>query len=127
MRQTSRLLFCIGVLSVGFISASSSQELKAIDAKKYPVFERGGFAIKVDANFGDWDMAKTVLLMDGKTWEPLGGSRDNDKDITARLRVLYDADNLYFAVEVDDDEYVANGANPWENDGVQLAIDATAA
>jgi hypothetical protein len=121
-----RLLFSVGIVSVGLIRAASGQELKAADTKKYPVYDRGGFAVKIDAKLDDWDMAKVVLLMDEKTWEPLGGSRDNDKDITARLRVLYDTDNLYFATEVDDDEYVANAATPWENDGVQIAIDATA-
>ena len=125
MKRGVRLLFSVGVVGSALVHAAVGQELKAIDTKEYPVYERGGFAIKIDAKLDDWDMAKIVLLMDGKTWEPLGGSRDNDKDITARLRVLYDADNLYFGMEVDDDEYVANAATPWENDGVQLAIDAT--
>jgi len=126
MRRIARLLLWVSIVSIGLAHAATAQELKASETKVYPVYDRGGFAIKIDANLTDWEMAKVILLMDGKTWEPLGGTRDNDKDLTARLRILYDANNLYFGLEVDDDEYVANAATPWENDGVQIAIDASA-
>jgi len=107
------------------VGAAHAQELDAVKTKTYPVYNTGGFKIKIDAQYGDWDFAKTVLVMGKDSWEPLGGTRDNDKDITARMRAVYDANNLYFAAIVDDDEYVADGANPWENDGAQLAIDSS--
>lgn len=113
-------------MMIGVIRPVWGQELKASDVKQYPVYHRGRSTLTIDARLDDWSLSKVVLLMDGKTWEPLGGTRDNDKDLTARLRVLYDENNLYFGLEVDDDEYVANAATPWENDGVQIAIDATA-
>lgn len=117
--------YLVVLMAIGVIRPVWGQELKASDVKQYPVYHRGRSTLTIDAKLDDWSLSKVVLLMDGKTWESLG-TRDDDKDLTARLRILYDENNLYFGLEVDDDEYVANAATPWENDGVQIAIDATA-
>jgi hypothetical protein len=92
----------------------------------YYALKRGDVEIKIDANFDDWATVENILVMGEKTWEPLGGTWDGPADLTANLQIIYDADNLYFALQVQDDEYVAEGGGFWENDGPQMAIDTSA-
>jgi hypothetical protein len=114
------------VLLPPVISSVYAEEFDAAKVDKFPVLQRGDAEIKIDAAFDDWKLAKHVLVMGKETWEPFqGGTRDNDDDITARLQIVYDENNLYFALIVKDDEFVAEGGNPWENDGIQIAIDAS--
>jgi len=108
------------------LSYASAAKVKAEDADKFTVLNRGGFAIKIDANLDEWKLDDEILVMGEKTWEANGGSRKNDDDLTGELKILFDEDNLYFGFLVKDDEYVAKAATPWENDGVQMAIDSSA-
>lgn len=117
------LIILIMLLSASF---AISEKVDAADAKQYEVLALGPYKIKVDAELNDWVKADNILFMGKDTWEPLGGTHKNDNDLSAELRIVYDLDNLYFGMQVKDDEYVAEGANPWENDGVQIAIDSSA-
>ncbi len=129
MRRNLILPVLLTVVAFLFLPSSyaSAEEIDAADADKYEVQKRGNAVIKIDANFDDWRLAENVLVMGEDTWEPYqGGSWDDANDLTAELRVIYDADNIYFALLVKDDEYVAEAANPWENDGIQIAIDSSA-
>ena len=98
----------------------------AADVGSFPVVGRGPMEIEVDLEFDDWRLANEVLFAGGDTWEPLGGTWDGDDDLSATLQVLWEPAGLYFKLIVTDDEYVAQGGNPWENDGIQMAIDASA-
>jgi len=118
---------CFSILAVSILLASyaNAGEINAADEDEYMVLQRGDAEITIDAKLDDWRLAENVLLMGADTWEPWeGGEWDNKDDLTARLRVVYDRDNLYFALLVKDDEYVAEAGNPWENDGVQMAINS---
>jgi len=110
------------------ILAGAVEELNAAEVDTYLVPMRGNAEIKIDANFDDWKLHPRVLVMGKDTWEPWqGGKRTGDDDLLAKLRVLYDEDNLYFALEVTDDQYLPKGSgNPWEDDGIQIAIDTSA-
>lgn len=123
-----RLYGCIMVVLATMLlfANADADEINAAEVEEYEVLNRESHEIVCDAEFDDWELHQSILVMGEDTWEPwAGGTRSNDKDLTARLRVLYDVENLYFALEVDDDDYVAEGGNPWENDGVQMAIDGT--
>jgi len=115
-----------GLISILASSYAIGAKINAADTAKYEVLNRGAFEIKIDAKLDDWKMAENILFMGKDTWEPLGGTLKNDEDLSAELRIVYDKDNLYFGLHVKDDEYVAEAGNPWENDGVQFAIDTTA-
>jgi len=124
----SKKLFFIPIILFLFMLLPNANAgvVKAEDVAQYAVLNRGAVQIVIDADFGDWATAENVLVMGEKTWEPLGGTWDGPNDLTAELRVIYDADNLYFALQVKDDEYVAEGGGFWENDGPQMEIDASA-
>jgi len=119
------VLIMIFALLLSF-SCAYAAKVKAEDADKFTVLNRGGFAIKIDADLADWNLDDEILVMGKGTWEPLGGTWQNDADLTVELKIVFDADNLYFGMLVKDDEYIAKGANPWENDGPQMAIDPSA-
>jgi len=128
MKRISILTLAMMLLSLFAISYSVADRVNAEDTNTYVVLNRGDAVITIDANLGDWAMAENVLFMGEGAWEPLGGTWDGPADLSAELKVIYDANNLYFALLVMDDEYVAQGAaaNHWENDGAQMAIDTTA-
>jgi len=121
-------LILTAIISLLPLSSLYAAKENAADIDKYYVLDRGSYTIKIDTNFADWEKAENILVMNDETWEPLGGSIKNDKDLSAELRIVWDKDNLYFALQVKDDDYVAKGAaaNHWENDGIQMAIDASA-
>lgn len=120
------LFFIFILLLVLPIFHASAAKVKAEDVDKFNVLNRSAFNIKIDAKLDDWNLDDEILFMGEKTWEPLGGSWKNEDDLSAELKILFDEDNLYFGFLVKDSEYVAQGANPWENDGVQMAIDPSA-
>jgi hypothetical protein len=123
---------CILVLIISFIVVlalpyANAVKIKAEDVAKFTVLNRGGVVIKIDANLNDWALDDEILFMGEKTWQALGGTWNGEDDLSAELKILYDEDNLYFGLLVRDSEYLAQGANPWDNDGVQMAIDSSEA
>jgi hypothetical protein len=48
---------------------------------------------------------------------------DNDADLSAKVNVLYDNQNLYVLYTVTDNQKRASSTNFWENDGIELYID----
>lgn len=123
-RWSLRNLLPVLIINFLFLSYTYAGEIIAADEDEYEVLALGAAEIKIDAKLDDWRLAENVLIMDEDAWEPLGGSWDDEDDLLGKLWIAYDIDNLYFAFLVKDDEYVAQGGNPWENDGVQLAINA---
>jgi len=128
MRGISKSIFVVAImfLSFMFLSQTRADVVQADTTSIYTALNRDAVPIIIDANFDDWNTAKNVLEMGENTWEPLGGTWDGPDDLTADLRILWDKDNLYFALQVKDDEYVAEGGGFWENDGPQMAIDTSA-
>ncbi len=48
---------------------------------------------------------------------------DNDADLSGKVNVLYDNQNLYVLYTVTDNQKRASSTNFWENDGIELYID----
>ncbi|MCD6506553.1 hypothetical protein J7M22_07990 [Candidatus Poribacteria bacterium] len=112
---------------LSFFALAGAEEINAAQVDTYLVPMRGDVEINIDANLSEWDNHPRVLVMGEDTWEPLGGNWDGPDDLTARLRVLYDENNLYFALQVADNQYAPKGSgHPWEDEGVQIAIDTSA-
>ena len=119
------VLIMIALTHILFFAHANADEIDASKKDEYPVLNRGNEEIKIDTEFDDWKLSENVLVMGKDTWEAhQGGTWDNPDDLTAELQVVYDKDNLYFALVVTDDEYVAEGGDPWSNDGIQMAINA---
>ena len=121
---SAKVFFSVLILSFLIFSYANADEIDASEESEFEVLERGATEITIDAEIDDWRQVEDVLVMGEDTWEELGGSWDGDDDLVARMRVIYDTDNLYFLLVVTDDEYVAQGGTPWENDGIQMAINS---
>lgn len=124
----SKKLFFIPVILLLFMimPKASADVTYAESVDHYYVMDRGDIEITIDANFDDWGTVENILVMGEATWEELGGTWDGPDDLTANMQIVYDANNLYFALQVKDSEYVAEGGGFWENDGPQMAIDSSA-
>ena len=117
----------VGFITLPLFAKANADEINAAKEDKYTVLNRGSQEITIDTDFAkDWRFSKYVLVMGKDTWDPLGGTWDGPDDLTAELQIVYDETNLYFALVVTDDEYVAEAGTPWENDGIQIAIDTSA-
>lgn len=80
--------------------------------------------VTVDGALGDWPSlphevdAPLQILNDAKAWRGREDSR-------FRIGIRHDADHVYVAVEVNDDELNSEaGVYPWQQDGIELRIDA---
>jgi len=74
----------------------------------------------IDARIDEvWKNAPTYPIL-----KKIVGVVDNDTDLSARLSMLYDQNNLYLLFVVTDDKLVSVIAyNPWDNDSVEVYID----
>lgn len=114
-----RLLFLFIIsLCMVFIGSSllaQDEEYIALKATSPPT---------IDGDLSDWALVEGVYLDE---WEENGGTSDGPDDISLTFYVIWDDDNLYFAVEVTDDEHLHQntGDTIYDGDAIQLAIDPT--
>ena len=97
-----------------------------------------GVEIEIDGNLDDWEgVLDSVTGTDGttfcgvefegrdgvvKVWEDLGGTWDGPEDHTTCFMIVWDADAVYLAVDVTDDEHEHAEGGAWNGDGVQLSV-----
>ena len=76
--------------------------------------------VTVDGTLGEWVLAEPVLL--SYAW---GFDINDTADLKADIRLMWDGENLYLAVEVEDDEFHQPYAGDivWSADGIQLFLD----
>ena len=76
---------------------------------------------KLDGTFDEWGLEKYPV--DNVVYGP--GSWKNNKDLSATFMAAWDEDNLYLAVNVQDDVYVQNatGENLFKGDSVEVLLD----
>jgi hypothetical protein len=126
MGKRSGLVCALGIALALASGSATAAVHDAADVSTFPVVGRGPLEIEIDLEFDDWRLANETLFAGGDTWEALGGTWDGDDDLSATLQVVWEPAGLFFKLIVTDDEYVHEGGNPWENDGIQMAIDASA-
>jgi len=85
---------------------------------------RAGQPVTVDGNLSDWDglpfvVAQPVqILKNAAAWT-------GPEDCAYRFGVSFDLKNLYIAVQVTDGDVINDkGDEPWEQDGVEVRLDA---
>ena len=97
-----------------------------------------GIDVVIDGNLDEWaGVLDSVTGTDGsqfcgvefegrdsvvKVWEDLGGTWSGPEDHTTCFMIAWDADAVYLALSVTDDEFEHGGGNPWEGDGAQLSF-----
>jgi hypothetical protein len=76
----------------------------------------------IDGDLSDWPSIPPVTLKG--PGDVIRSEKSYPKNLSATLRYAWDAQNLYLAVEVNDDVFVQNGTGPdiWKNDSLQLAF-----
>ncbi|MEI8245795.1 MAG: sugar-binding domain-containing protein [Lentisphaerota bacterium] len=120
--------------------ALSAEELKetiknpiwesASSGKKSYLIEKTENIIKIDnrtEDFGTedalhiWHSPKYIMFGAGSNFtDP--ASWKNEKDLSGRISIKTDDNNLYIVAEVKDDVFSTDAAVEWENDGIELFI-----
>ena len=95
-----------------------------------------GVEVTIDGNLDEW--ADVMDSVTGTNDEPFcgvefenvgafqphgGGTWSGVDDHTTCFMIAWNADTLYLALEVTDDEFEHGGGNPWEGDGAQIAFE----
>jgi len=80
--------------------------------------------VKVDGRLDEWKdlpfacRKPAMIKLDASTWH-------GPSDSSFRFATAYDDEHLYIAIDVIDDDVSARpGVNPWEEDGVEVRLDA---
>jgi hypothetical protein len=76
----------------------------------------------VDGDLSDWP-ASEIIDLNRNTAYSYSGRIDDTADLSAIVRSGWDDETLYFGVEVNDDVIVADSADIWRDDGVEIGID----
>ncbi len=118
------------VFSVFFIMTLSIQIALADPDEGLLIAPQTRSSITVDGKLDEWDLGlftddQKIVLTKANGFIN-SGTIDNDDDFSAVIYAMYDNDNLYFAAEVTDDvtESGFAGGNNWQNDCIELWIDA---
>ena len=99
-----------------------------------------GVDVTIDGKLDEWvDVKNSVTGTDGTPFcglefeanggvikvfeEYQTGKWNNAADHTTCFMIVWNADALYLALEVTDDEFEHGGGNPWEGDGAQIAFE----
>lgn len=83
---------------------------------------RTGQPLIIDGNLSDWPWPDPTRLT-AATARTLQGDMPSDLDSSGALRVAWDLNTLYFGVHVADDVLVADSADIWRDDGIELGVD----
>jgi VCBS repeat-containing protein len=92
------------------VTPATVYDAAIMEAETAPTIDGSVDAVWSDA--ATYSIANTLF---GET----GGS-----DLSGTWRALWDASNLYYLFEVTDEAFQNDSANPWEDDAVELYIDA---
>lgn len=118
-----RYLYSILILCLFAVTALAQNPLGPL----YTI--QGAGTIAIDGDLADWSHAEWVDY-DASTVSETGGRDWNGTDATCSFAMLYDAEALYLAAEVQEDVISYNTDNTqlhawWERDGVQWFLDFT--
>ena len=107
-----------GTRAANFIAASSSLVRKKAVAAKAPG------AINIDGNLSDWNKSYPITMKDESYFKE-GFGWSGLEDLSGVAYVMWDAENIYFAVEVDDKIPLINDnkrANIWDGDCIEIVL-----
>ncbi|MDH7485670.1 MAG: sugar-binding protein, partial [Anaerolineae bacterium] len=76
----------------------------------------------LDGDLSEWGSLPGVVL-DAATADTIRGETPDTEDASAILRSGWNEGFLYFAIEIGDDVLVADSADIWRDDGIELGID----
>ena len=126
MMQTPRVVLLL--LSVAGLLARHTSALAGTQTLKARFTER---AVVIDGVLepAEWSRAIPVHVSASGSGSPPGlvpswvSPPDNQHDSSFKIHAMYDADNLYVAVEVADNILMSDGPAPWAGDDVEIFVD----
>ncbi len=132
MMKSFGILATIAIITMFAGSVMAAENYNAANMAKAPA---------IDGNLSDWSGVKGASLTGSKTvtgkvddkdvykdWETLGVETwDSDADLSVTWYAGWDANTFYFAALVKDDKHEnkQTGANIWNGDNIQFALDPT--
>lgn len=87
-----------------------------------PAIVAGIGSAVVDGRLGDWPAGSPVLL-DRNTARFIGGAVPALTDLQGSVRTMWDANNLYVAAQIHDDQAFVDSSNLWDDDSIEVALD----
>ena len=122
MTRVPTLAYWCAVLATLFTvtSVANAQDIKGS-------IRHTSSAIVIDGNPDDaaWATANEYVL-NGETSTATGDAPDDDNDLSATWKALWDDDNLYFYAVVTDEFASSDGPDAWQDDSFELYIDTEA-
>jgi len=103
------------------------RETEVAAAQVYPVPRVADGSLAVDGDVHDWDrVPAAVLVLDGGSARLSYTDYGGEGDLSAMVRLAYDGQALYLAMDVTDDVFhqPVGGASAWWYDSVQIAFDS---
>lgn len=101
----------------------SSKTVNVLDVQR---IERVDFEVEIDGNLSDWEGRPYVFIGRAEDVYPESGRQlwNGPEDLSARIYLGWDSDNIYIAAYViDDKHYNRNkGARIWDGDAFQFAF-----
>ncbi len=125
----------VAIMLIGINVADAQWRSETHDVYNAPT----GLDVEIDGNLDEWaGVMDSVSGTDGssfcgvefegrngdvKVWEELGaGTWDGPDDHTTCFMIVWNADAVYLALDVTDDEHEHESTGAWNGDGVQLNV-----
>ena len=76
----------------------------------------------IDGQLGDWPVGESIALNRDTSYS-FTGRIDNTTDLSSLIRSGWDDQHVYFAIQVTDEVVLADSADVWRDDGVEIGLD----
>lgn len=119
--MSKRVLLFVGVIVVLLLSVVPVMAEKNPNKAKAYFFDK---APTIDADLSEWDLAKPSIVI-GPGSNIMRGDLESAEDLTVKLYLGWDYENLYVAVDVKDDSVLGTFdlSNYWAQDRINFAFD----
>ena len=122
MERIKVVLYSLVIVAVFLTTASYSVGEEYIAKQIFNLVIDGDLSEWGVSEFGDWDRSEFIALKQDKD-----GNLPDEEDYKASAMVGWNASDpkrLYFAFQVEDDEFQDKHVNWWETDAIEIGIDA---
>ena len=120
-RRLQKMFFVLcGIMMLcGHSIVSGEVILKKIEPFANYVVKKVDERLVIDGNLSEWGNISPIILL------RKGGTKADEDNLSVKVYLMYDEDNLYFAAEVRDDIFFQpyRDSQMWKGDSIQIAFD----